>query len=540
MFCSIVAGCGGSPEPVKPVESKDPVYGGIYRRAFSDSFLTLDPSFVGDSFSHELCRQMFDSLIEFDEEGKVVPSLAKAWSLSEDHLTYTVRLRNDVRFHATTGADNHPTANGGRLMGAEDVEYTFRRLLDPAVPGRKGKIFSVISGAAAYQAGKASSIAGIKVTASDTIEFTLEKPFAPFLSLLALSNAFIVPREDAEALKDGYASAPVGTGPFLWGGQREKTIVLKANPNYFRGRPYLDGIEFPVIEDETERFKAFRRGEFMQADVPDPEYKNIKQDPVLSPYFQEVSRWGVNYLGFNVQKPPFDNVKVRQAINYAVDREAIVKLILNDRARVAKGILPPGIPAYNAAVRGYSLDIDKAKALLTEAGYPDGKGFPEITLWFNRESIHSRTAEFILANLRDVGINCNVHETDFKDHLQAVESGEASFFRMGWTVDYPDPDDFLYALFHSKNVGPGGNFTRYSNPQVDEVLEKARFEIDPKRRNTLYQRAEQMILDEAPWVVVFHYTTHVIVQPYVHGLKLTPMGSPFIPYRSIWMSPQTH
>ncbi len=532
----LATGCGGPSTPESESHPSGPVLGGVYRRAFSDAFLTLDPAQVSDSYSHEVCRQMFDSLIDFDDEGKVVPGVAARWEISDDRLVYTLHLRPDVRFHDVTGADDHPTANGGRLVSAHDVSYTFHRLLDPAAQDRRGKIFSLIQGVGDYQAGVASGIAGIRVVATSTIEFRLERPFAPFLSLLALSNAFLVPREDVEALGPGFASAPVGTGPFRWAGRQGNVFSLRANLRYYRGRPYLDGILYPIIKDEMERFRAFLRGELEQVDVPDPEYKNVKQDPRLAPYFQEVSRWGVNYLGFNVRKPPFDNVKVRQAINFAIDREAIVKLILNGRARVARGILPPGIAAYNPQVRGYTFDPARARALLAEAGYPEGKGLPEITLRFNRESIHARTAEFILANLRDVGINCNVREADFKDHLRAIESGEAAFFRLGWTVDYPDPDDFLYSQFHSRNIGTAGNFSGYANPRVDDLLERARFEIDPKTRIALYQQVEQMILDDAPWVVVFHYTTHVLVKPNVRGVKLMPLGPPFIPYRLIWLA----
>jgi peptide/nickel transport system substrate-binding protein/oligopeptide transport system substrate-binding protein len=253
--------------------------------------------------------------------------------------------------------------------------------------------------------------------------------------------------------------------------------------------------------------------------------------------FQEVSRWGIYYLGFNVEKAPFDNVKVRQAINFAIDRDGIVRLILNERARVANGVLPPGIMGYNPQLKGYSFDPAKARALMAEAGYPEGKGFPEITLQFNRDPQHGRTSELVVANLRDIGINCSLREVDFQEHLKTVEDGSSSFFRMGWTVDYPDPDNFLYSLFHSSNIGPGGNFSRYRNPQLDEILERARFEIEPKDRIPLYQRAEQIVVDDAPWVFVYHYTTHVLTQPGVRGVTITPMGSPFILYRKIWLSP---
>jgi len=532
-----IVGCDSStPEP-KPSSSPDvPIYGGVFKRAFSSGVLTLDPCEVSDSFSHEVCRQIFDGLVEFDPEGKVVPALADKWTISQDGLIYTMMLRPNCRFQAISGPNDLPTQNGGRLVTAEDVEYTFRRVLTPKILARRAKLFWVIKGARQFNEGAKPSIEGIKVISSDTVSFTLEKPFAPFLSLLALSNTFILPKEDVEHLKKDFAWSPVGTGPFIWGGKSGETIILKANQNYFRGRPYLDRIEFPIIPDESESFAAFKRGELMDVAVPDPEYKNVKQDPVWAPYFQESSRWGTYYLGFNVATFPFDNIKVRQAINYAIDREAIVKLILNDRARVANGVLPPGILAYNNALKGYSYNLEKAKTLLAEAGYPDGKGFPEITLQINRDSIHSRTSEFILANLRDLGINCNIKEVEFQEHLATLESGKAPFFRSGWTVDYPDPDDFLYTLFHSENIGSGMNFGCYSNAKVDDLLTRARNEIDTKKRIELYQRAEEYIVDDAPWVFIYHYTTHLLCQSYVRGLAITPMGTTFILYRKAWFA----
>ncbi len=536
---SFVTGCGevrsGVPAPI----SETPVYGGVYRRAFSSPVLKLDPAVVNDSYSHEVARQIFEGLLEFDADGRVVPALAASWTISDDRLTYRLTLRPDAHFQAVSGPDDKPTRNGGRLVTAEDVSYTLHRLLAPGYPNRKGRNYLVIRGAEAYTASRAATIEGIRVSATDTIEFTLDKPFTPFLSLLALNFAFLVPREDAEALGEDFGWNPVGAGPFTWAGRASDTLFLKANATYYRGRPYIDRIEFPVIADEIERFRRFKNGELMHNDVPDPEYKNILQDPAWSPYFQEVSRWGIYYLGFDVTKPPFDKVKVRQAMNYAIDREAIVKLVINDRARVARGALPPGIMGYNQKLRGYSYDLEKAKALLAEAGYPGGKGFPEITLQVNRDEIHVRTAEFVLANLRDIGISCRMKEVDFPEHLAAVQSGQAAFFRMGFTVDYPDPDNFLHSLFYSGNIGPAGNFSRYSNPRVDELLDRARFEIDPKARVSLYQQAEQIIVDDAPWVFVFHYTTHGIWQPYVHGMKITPMGTPYTSYRSLWLSTPT-
>jgi peptide/nickel transport system substrate-binding protein/oligopeptide transport system substrate-binding protein len=356
--------------------------------------------------------------------------------------------------------------------------------------------------------------------------------------LLGSCNAFIVPREDAES-ETTLSEKPVGTGPFIWKGKIGDTLVIEANENYFRGRPYLDRIEFPIIPEESQRFAGFKTGNLMHVDVPDSEYKNIKQDPIYSSCLLETSRWGVNYLGMNMNIPPFDNKLVRQALNYAIDRKAIVKLVLNDRARVANGVLPPGIAGFDPNFIGYHYDLQKAKQLLQKAGYPKGKGFPEIELQYNRDIIHTRIGEFVIANLNDLGITCKVKEVDFGSHLSQVEAGKAAFFRMGWTVDYPDPDSFLYTLFHSSNIKNGYNFSGINDKKLDELLDQARFETETKKRIELYRNAEKLIVDKAPWIFLYFYTTHLLHQPYVNGLKLGPMGQPFINYRKIWLKPRT-
>jgi peptide/nickel transport system substrate-binding protein/oligopeptide transport system substrate-binding protein len=276
----------------------------------------------------------------------------------------------------------------------------------------------------------------------------------------------------------------------------------------------------------------------MHVDVPDSEYKNVTQDAQLSRYLLETSRWGTNYLGMNLKIPPFDNVLVRQAINYAIDRDPIIELVLNNRAKTAFGVLPPGITGYDPNLRGYSFDPDKARALLAQAGYPDGKGFPEIELQYNKDIIHTRIGDFILANLSDIGIKCRIKELGFGEHLKSIEAGQAGFFRMGWTVDYPDPDSFLYTLFHSSNIGSGYNFTGLASPELDQLLDQARFETETSRRVSLYRQAEKLIIEQAPWVFLYFYTTHLLYQPQVREINLGPMGQPFIRYRQIWLQPQ--
>lgn len=526
----LLCGCSGDQPSTTPADSSQPVRGGVYRRAFADSYIVLDPVLIKDSNSHEVCRQLYDGLVEFDNDARVVPAIAREWKISEDKLTYTFTLRNDVHFHKT--AAGQATRNGGRTVDAADVVFSFTRLLQPREDSQ-ASFFWVIKGARDFSEGKVSEISGLRMVASDTVEFVLEKPFAPFVSLLAMINAGIVPREDVDG---DLAKMPVGTGPFRWVSRASDTIVLEANEDYYRGRPWLDRLEFPVIIDESARFNAFLAGNLSHVDVPDSQYRNIKQDAKLAPYLLESNLWGTNYLGMNLKKAPFDNPMVRKAFNYAIDRDTIVKLVLNDRAQVANGVLPPGFPGHDDALTGYSYDLDKARQHLAQAGYPDGKGFPEIELQYNRDPIHARTAEFVLANLRDIGINCTVKEVDFGDHLSNIENGKTAFFRMGWTVDYPDPDSFLYTLFHSSNIGVGYNFSGFNLPEVDQLLDKARFETEMSRRVELYRQAEKLIVEEAPWVFMYFYTIHVLYQPQVKGLVLSSMGESLMQYRHIWFS----
>lgn len=526
----LLAGCSESVQAPAQTSADQPVRGGVYRRAFADSFIVLDPALIKDSNSHEVCRQLYDGLVEFDEAGGVAPALASDWRISEDKLTYTFTIRDDVKFHKL--AAGQPTRNGGRTMNGADVIFSFRRLLQPREDSQ-ASFFSVIKGAREFNEGKTDEIPGLRLVGSNTVEFELEKPFAPFVSLLAMCNAFIVAHEDVEG---DLGRLPVGTGPFRWVGQASGTITLEANDDYFRGRPWLDRLEFPVIIDENERFNEFLAGRLMHVDVPDSQYRNVRQDPKLAPCLLESNLWGTNYLGMDTRLPPFDNLWVRRAINYAVDRETIVKLVLNDRAQVAHGVLPPGIPGYDAALSGFSYDLAKARDCLARAGYPEGKGFPAIALQYNRDAIHARTAEFILANLRDIGINCTVRELEFGEHLKNVEEGRAGFFRMGWTVDYPDPDSFLYTLFHSSNIGAGYNFSGFRNAEVDRLLDQARYETELQKRVELYRQAEKLIVDEAPWVFMYFYTANILHQPQVKGLTLGAMGESLLQYRRIWLT----
>ncbi len=525
----VLTGCGEQEKPKEEIKVEKPMYGGIYRRAFPDPYILVDPAHIKESNSNEVCKQLYDGLVEFSETDTVVPCLAESWRISENKLVYTFKLRKDVRFHRIV--NGVATKNGGRLMSAEDVLFSFKRLLKPR-DINEGSFFKIIKGAQDFFEGKTDEISGIRVIASDTVEFELEHPFAPFISTLGVSNAFIVPFEDADDLEN----RPVGTGAFKWKGRTDSKILLEANHDYFRGRPWLDNIEFVIIPKEEDRFSEFMAGRLQHVDLPDTIYQKMKHDPERSKYILESNLWGLNFLGMNVEMPPFDNKLVRQALNYAVDRESVVKLVLNGRAQAANGVLTPGIPGHDPLLSGYFYDLPKAKQLLAEAGYPDGKGFPVVTLQINDDQLQHRVADFIVANLKDLGIECRIDMMCFEDHLDGIEKGKFPFFRMGWTIDYPDPDGFLYTMFHSSNIGEGYNYCHYSNPEVDKLLTEARNETELLARIPLYEKAEKIIVEDAPMVFMYFFTLNILQQPEVRGLKLGAMGECSLQYRRIWLA----
>jgi len=250
--------------------------------------------------------------------------------------------------------------------------------------------------------------------------------------------------------------------------------------------------------------------------------------------YNQVDRLGTYYLAINNQKEPFDNKKVRKAMNYAVNKEVIAKVVKNDTVNPAHSILPPGMPGYNSDLEGYPEDIEKAKELLKEAGYPDG--LPgEYKIIYNTSDLHQRNLEAIQRNLKQIGINVKLVNMDWGTILDKADQGDFTLMRMGWIADYPDPDNFLYVLFHSNNVGSGANYSFYQNKAMDKKLEKARKMDRGQKRLDLYQEIEAELMDDAPWVPIYYYSTPVLVQPFVHNYVFT--GQTPLPLTNVWVEP---
>lgn len=498
--------------------------GGTYRLALVTDPPTLDPAQATDTTSSAIIRQLFDGLLELDERMQPVPSLAARWGVSQDQRVYTFHLRPGVRFHH------------GRELTARDVKASFER----AARGKRPWVFEKIQGAPAFIRGRAQAIRGIRVPDARTVEITLERPFAPFPMLMAYDAAFVVPVEEAERLGPAFASRPVGTGPFRFVAWRhDDQVALEAFPGHFRGAPFLERVVYRIIPEETTRFAEYRAGNLEHVDVPTGHFRALRADPALS---RELHVWptlGTYALRFTVTRPPFDNPTLRRAFNHAIDKEAIARVILEESVVVARGVLPPGMPGHDPALVGHPYDPEQARRLLAEAGHPGGRGLPPITLHYNVNPLHRRIAELVQAQLRELGVTIQLASLDWAAYIKLVDDGGTQWHRMGWIADYPDPENFLTVLFHSRNHGAAGNTSRYANPAVDRLLDEAdRLPLGPGRL-AKYREAERLIVADAPWVFLYHYTSRLLQKPYVRDLERSPLsGAPEMhvaPLRKVWL-----
>jgi len=487
-----------------------PRRGGTYHYTLGPSDPpSLDPIHITDTVSHAVASELYDGLVTFDRDLKVQPAIARRWVVSGDGRTYTFDLRSEVRFH------------NGRSVTAEDFRYSFERLLHPETQSERTWILEKLQGAREFMAGKARRVTGIEILGPHKLQLTLERPFAPFLALLAYPAASVVPREETARWGRQFSTHPMGTGPFRFREWRhDDRVVLDANPDYFQGAPHLDRIVFRVIPDEMTRFQEFKAGNLEHTDIPTGLFQMVRSDPMLSRMLFSGPALGINAIQFNLERPPFrGNPKLRQAFNYIVDKEAVAAVILEKRVMPARSILPPGMVGHNRDLQGYPYNKAHARRLLAEAGHEGGKDLPPLTLHYNTGLVNRKIAEFVQGMLREIGVTVALREMDWPAYLNLVDRGDVQLFRLGWLADYPDPENFLTVLFHSRNKGSKGNLSRYVNPRVDALLDRADAGLDPAERTRLYREAEKIIVEDAPWIFLHYYSTDVLIQPRVKGLR---------------------
>lgn len=495
---------------------------------------SLDPATANNLEDIWPVNQLFNGLVQMNDSLNVVPCIAKRWYISDDGLTYTFILRNDVFFH-----DNVCFENGkGRNVVAKDVVFSFNRLYD-------AKTSSAMSLLTNIDRTEKTNYKGFSAINDTTFVIYLKQPFSAFLSVLTMKYFSVIPSEATDMYGQDFRRNPVGTGPFrfkLW--EEGTKLVLLKNENYFEfeGKqrlPYLDAVTLSFIKDRETAFMELLNGKYDMLSGADAFNINEvldKNGDLQRTYaqkfvLQKQTFLKTDYLGILVddnmelvKKSPLRLKALRKAINYAFDREKMVKYFRKNVGYPATaGFIPNGLPSFNdKIVKGYHYDPEKVRQLLLEAGYPEGKDLPEITL--HTTDNYLEQTEFIQSQLADNNIRVRISVDKPSVLRQAVASCEYNFFKKSWVGDYADEENFM-SLFYSKNFAPmGSNYTHYKNPEFDVLFEKVVREQNREVKNALYQKMDQMLIDDAPVVPLYYDQVIRLVSTRIQGLTTNPMN----------------
>ena len=502
---------------------------------------SLDPGLVTTTTAMNATWQMFNNLVEFEPGTTTIrPALAESWTVSPDGRTYDFALREGVRFHSN--ARFEPS----RPMNADDVVFSFERQRDPSHP-----YHAVGKASFAYfrDLGLADLIEGIDRLDARRVRFRLKEPDATFLANLAQSFGGILSAEYADVLsaagaQEEIARAPIGTGPFAFVSFRpEMSLRYRSFPGYWRrAKPAgasatsrdtkpqdikpIDGLVFAITPNAAVRLTKLKAGECQIIAFPGPaDLDAIRADPNLSLLARE--ELNVAYLALNTRKAPLDDVRVRRAVNLAIDKAAIVEGVYGAAGTAAKNPLPPGMWAYDDSRPDTPFDRGEALRLLSEAGFPDGF---ETDLWFLPVSRPyspngRRVAEMIQADLERVGIRTRMTTQPWAEYRAALYGGKPTMMLYGWTSDNGDPDNFMQVLLGCKAAEPGGaNLARWCDPTYEAAIQKARRTLDQDKRTALYGQAQAIFRREAPWVPIAHTVVHMAARRDVVGFRMDPLG----------------
>jgi len=493
---------------------------GIYRFPLFWSPDTFDPTLDSSNSVAYIVQQVGDGLVAYDRNLRVVPGLAKSWKVSRDGREYLFTLRKGVRFH------------NGKTLTADDVVASFLRVFRSGKLPTTGKFLGRIDGAGELLAGRADTLAGLETVSDNRVRIRLTEPYAPFLSSLAMPLAKIMPAELARNAEDKYGKHPVGTGPFIFHSWSDNVIVLGANRDYFKGPTVIDEVHF-VMYDKGDRDKAMEdflsgklEGTLLPGSADPDELRKKGYQVIIRP------RLSIMFYGMNVNVPPYDSPDLRMALALATDRKTNVGIELGGLYPPAHQILPLGMPGYtpeNALIR---YDPDEASRLLKKAGYPGGKGLGELSL---ASASHSDFAvkelDLFSQDLERIGVKVKpVFVDDWGEFKNGIKEGKHPFFRYALYADAPTPDDLMAPLFET---GSTHNYTNFSDPEADMLFAKARIEVDPAKRASLYRKAEIIILRKTPLVPVLFISTQAVFQKSVQGIDLPATGVPYLRLREI-------
>ena len=492
--------------------------GGVFRRLWADP-PTLDPHLTGDTTSAGVVVEIFSGLVAIDTDLQLVPDIAESWTIDDTGTVYTFTLRDNVTFH-----------NGDKVT-AHDFKWSIERAASPSLASHLADTYlNDIIGASDYIEGNAASIEGVTVIDDRTLQIAIDAPKAYFLAKLSYPTAYVLHRDAVEGGgRNWWVSNAVGTGPFKLKEYRiGERIVLERFDEYYREpRPDVDAINMNLAGGqsmamyENDEIDITGVGLFDLDRVLDPDEQLNRELVVAPPGFS------VSYIGMNASTPPFDDANFRRALNHSIDKDLIANEVLAELVKPAYSILPPGFPGYTEDIQGLEYDPDLAREYLAQSQYADPETRPRIVITVpgTGGTIGLDLEVIIEMWKQELGIEVEIQQVEWATYLEDLDDRKfQAYAGLGWSADYPDPQDFLDILFHTES---GMNHGSYSNTDVDALLEEARTIQDVVRRVELYNQAEQLIVDDAAWVPTwFTGEQYALVKPYINGYRLTPMTVP--------------
>ncbi|WP_107724544.1 ABC transporter substrate-binding protein [Desmospora activa] len=489
----------------------------IYGRG-ADSTM-LDPSLVTDGESFIVTENVFNGLLGFEKDSmEVVPALAESWEESDDGKTWTFQLREGVKFH------------DGTDFNADAVVFNFERWAkQELLPTEKDAYIYYGSMFGGYEGDEGHIIESVTALDETTVQFKLKEPQGPFLANLAMSPFGLASPTAVKGDPKKFAENPVGTGPFKFESWKKgDTITVVKNEDYWEeGLPKLDKVIFQSIPDNSARLTALQSGDI---DIMDGLNPDDSETVSANDQFQLYERppMNVGYLAFNVEKEPFKDRKVRQALNHAVNKEGLIKSFYGGKAEPATNPMPPSIWGFNQDIEGYEYDLEKAKELLEEAGYKDGFEVEFHAMPAPRPYMPDgrKIAEYIQADFEKIGVKTKIVSPEWTTYLEETNQGKHDMALLGWTGDNGDPDNFLYVLLDKDNARkPANNIAFYKSDKLHDILIKAQRETDQDKRSELYQEAQEIINNDAPWVPLVYANPTLAAQSNVEGFTPHPKGS---------------
>ncbi len=474
----------------------------VLRIAFQTEPTTADPAYAVDYSSGALASLTHSNLVRFDDSGKISPDLAVSWTVTADALTYVFTL-------GSTGFSD------GTPLTAGDVVLSFKRLLDPATLSPRWWVLEPLRGAACFHEG--GPFDGNCVLAPDdvTVVINLEKPTAHFLSLLSMPAAAVVNNRETARLGKDYGRDPAGSGPWTISEWNEgEAIILERNVYSGDKGGNIEGITLRIIPETMTAIAEFEVGGLDILEIPRTELEMWKTAGVNLLRQEELR---TSYIGLNNRKEPFTDVRVRRALNHAVDVETIIAKILFGAGTRSRGSVPPVLRDSAAGPDLYPYDPGKARALLAEAGYPGGF---DMEIWQRENPEAGRILEAVQAYLARVGVRAKIVTREWSAFKQAVDQGTPDAFYLDWIADYPDAENFLRPLFHSSNAGGGGNRAAYGDAGVDSMLALASMTRDVEQRTRLYGTIEEKVYADAPWIFLWFPVRYEVVSPDLEGYRM--------------------